>query len=367
MQGMGRFGHGAGWTGLLTVYKGLNRFNPHFLPIFLSLTCERRERSSASSFIFSDEVAHSGVVAGGGATASEFQTPPFQKKPTFSNILFLPRLKSEAIFHRKVTEKSRSNFEFRKYFLERNKDWFGFKTNRKDFFASFTHIFENDYSWGKERNTAEANFEKWNSYLLWINYDLEMLRTVVVVVRPSPFLVSAAILRYYARVASLSFFSGSIQLRSLFFSDLHAPLWSVLEFVTLRDEFALWIAELVRFLLDDDDASESLCKFCGTFVIFNRILLKFVEFGICFDEMLAEMNLLWLNWWKLIWNWEDLEDFVVILVRLGLKMKMNLHLVLEGFYGFDLNEREREKKKLLVLSCNVMNGSVEFLTADWAL
>jgi hypothetical protein len=105
-----------------------------------------RERSSASSFIFSDEVAHSGVVAGGGATASEFQTPPFQKKPTFSNILFLPRLKSEAIFHRKVTEKSRSNFEFRKYFLERNKDWFGFKTNRRDFFASFTHIFENDYS-----------------------------------------------------------------------------------------------------------------------------------------------------------------------------------------------------------------------------
>jgi hypothetical protein len=32
-------------------------------------------------------------------------------------------------------------------------------------------------------------------------------------------------------------------------------------------------------------------------------------------------------------------------------MKMNLHLVLAGFFGFDLNGREREKKKLLVLSC----------------
>jgi hypothetical protein len=82
----------------------------------------------------------------------------------------------------------------------------------------------------------------------------------------------------------------------LLFSNLHAPLWSVLEFVTLRDEFALWIAELVRFLLDDDD-SESLCEFRRTSVMFNRIRLGFVESGICFFFMkcLLKWILLWLN------------------------------------------------------------------------
>jgi hypothetical protein len=39
-------------------------------------------------------------------------------------------------------------------------------------------------------------------------------------------------------------------------------------------------------------------------------------------------------------------------------MKMNLHLVLAGFFGFDLNGREREKEKVV---------SAELLESEWYL
>jgi hypothetical protein len=82
------------------------------------------------------------------------------------------------------------------------------------------------------------------------------------------------------------FFSGLLHLRSFFFSDLHALLWSVLEFVTLRNELALELQQLRD--------SCSMMNFWELLLIFDRTRLNL--------GFVMMRN--WIRWCLFLWNFE---------------------------------------------------------------
>ena len=79
--------------------------------------------------IFSDETVLSGTVAGGGTIASKFQTPPFSKIFSNSNILFCVGYKSELRFFKNLKTWPRSRVWASKFLTKRKKEHTQFPTS----------------------------------------------------------------------------------------------------------------------------------------------------------------------------------------------------------------------------------------------